>query len=334
MNQPLVTVLMPVYNGEAFLREAIDSILNQTFSDFEFLIINDGSTDSTEAIIKSYNDPRINYHKNEQNIKLIATLNKGLALARGKYIARMDADDISLPDRLEKQVHFMEKNPEVVACGTWAESFGVDNAFVKYEAGHQDIMFKMLYQCHLVHPTVIMRTQEVQSFKPQFDFNFAHAEDYDFFVRLGYKYRLANLQQVLLKYRSHAQSVSKAYDEVQKSNSNIIRHSEFVHLGYPVSGQLVADFAVLNHHAYSKVKSSPAEIKTMFEGMLNANLKSHVFDNTFLEKKLSYLWFHYCYKVTTPNVFYSSKILSKHSKPTALQKAKWIVKKLRPNTNA
>lgn len=320
---------MPVYNGEAFLHEAIDSILNQTFTDFEFLIINDGSTDGTEKIIKSYTDPRINYHKNEQNIKLIATLNKGLALATGKYIARMDADDISLPERLEKQVQFMEHNLHVVACGAWAETFGVDNAFVKYEAGHQDIMFKMLYQCHLVHPTVIMRTQEVQSFKPQFDFNFAHAEDYDFFVRLGYKYQLANLQQVLLKYRSHAKSVSKAYDEVQKTNSNIIRHSQFAHLGYAVSPQLLADFAILNHHAYSKVKSTPAEIKTMFENMLKANAQSRAFDNLFLEKKLSYLWFHYCYKVATPNVFYSSKILSQHSKPTALQKVKWQVKRLK-----
>ena len=110
MSKPLVSVLMAVYNGEKYLLEAIESILNQTYTNFEFLIINDGSTDSTEEIILSYSDQRIRYIKNEQNLKLIASLNKGLDLAKGKYIARMDADDISLPDRLEKQVNFLERN--------------------------------------------------------------------------------------------------------------------------------------------------------------------------------------------------------------------------------
>jgi glycosyltransferase involved in cell wall biosynthesis len=99
-----ISVLMPVYNAEKYLKESICSILNQTYGDFEFLIINDGSTDKSEEIILSFKDERIVYHKNESNIKLIATLNKGIALARGKYIARMDADDISLPDRLLHQV--------------------------------------------------------------------------------------------------------------------------------------------------------------------------------------------------------------------------------------
>ena len=111
---PEITVLMPVYNGEKYLRPAIESILNQTFSDFEFLIINDGSTDNSESIILSYKDERIRYVKNENNLKLIKTLNKGIDLARGKYIARMDADDISLPTRLEREIEYMESHPE---CG-------------------------------------------------------------------------------------------------------------------------------------------------------------------------------------------------------------------------
>ena len=329
MKQVAVTVLMPVYNGEAFLREAIESILHQTFTDFEFLIINDGSTDRSEEIIKSYSDPRIVYNTNETNIKLIATLNKGLALAQGKYIVRMDADDISMPQRIEKQVAFMEAHTEVVACGTWAQSFGVENTLIKYEAGHNDIMFKMLYQCHLVHPTIIMRAREVQSFTPQFDPNYAHAEDYDFFVRLGYKFQLANLQEMLLKYRSHTNSVSKEYRSVQLHNSNTIRHNQFNRLGYPAKLQELIDFETLNHHDYTQVRSSPEEIKVLFEGMVEANRKSHVFVQEFLEKKLSYLWFHYCYKVSGPKVFFSSKVLSAYSKPTAVQTIKWHAKRLR-----
>jgi len=328
MSQP-VSVLMPVYNAETYLREAIDSILNQTFSDFEFIIINDGSTDSSEAIIKSYTDPRIRYYKNENNLKLIATLNKGLALAKGKYIVRMDADDISLPTRLEKQVAFMEKHPEVVACGTWVYSFGVEDCYIKYEAGHDDIMFKMMYQCHFIHPSIIMRAHVVKSFTPQFDFRYAHAEDYDFFVRLGYRHKLANIREVLLHYRTHEKSVSKEYKETQKLNSRIIIHQQFEHLGYPVSDQLIDDFTELNHHAYTKVKSTPLQVKQFLEHMLRANHHSHVFSKDFLEKKLSYLWFHYCYKVSTPKVFYSSNILTKYSKPTALQTIRWQVKSLK-----
>ena len=100
MINPVVTVLMPVYNAEEYLVEAIESVLNQTFRDFEFLIINDGSTDRSEKIIKTFTDERIRYIRNSKNLKIVQTLNKGLALAKGIYIARMDADDISLPLRL------------------------------------------------------------------------------------------------------------------------------------------------------------------------------------------------------------------------------------------
>src|SRR4051794_29608800 len=116
---PKVTVLLAVYNGERYLREAIDSILGQTFQDFEFLIINDGSTDSTREIILSYHDPRIRLVDNEDNIGQTRSLNRGLALAAGQFVARQDADDISEPERLASQVAFLEIHPEVVLLGTW-----------------------------------------------------------------------------------------------------------------------------------------------------------------------------------------------------------------------
>jgi len=118
MKEPKVTVLMPVYNGEKYLNEAIDSILGQTFKDFKFLIINDGSTDGTADILKSYKDSRIKVTNNEKNIGLTKSLNKGLKMAKSEYIARMDADDISLPTRLQKQVEFMDSHPKVGVCGT------------------------------------------------------------------------------------------------------------------------------------------------------------------------------------------------------------------------
>ena len=112
-----LTVLMPVYNAEKYLKPALESILNQTYKDFEFLIIDDGSTDKSLEIIKSYNDSRIRLIGHEQNQKLIATLNEGIKLAQGEYIARMDADDISAPERLQKQMEFLEKHPATVVLG-------------------------------------------------------------------------------------------------------------------------------------------------------------------------------------------------------------------------
>jgi len=155
---PEVTVLMSVYNGSKYLAEAIESILHQSYTDFEFLIINDGSTDLSEKIIKSYNDRRINYIKNNENIGLTRSLNKGLCLARGKYIARMDADDISMPDRFKEQVDFMEKNENVVACGTFIELFGIKTGKIKYPIKDKEIREKFIFNPPLAHPTAVSYT--------------------------------------------------------------------------------------------------------------------------------------------------------------------------------
>ena len=122
---PKISVLMPTYNGAKLLSETIDSILNQTFKDFEFIIINDCSPeDETDKIIAKYNDPRIRYIYNDKNLGISGSSNKGISLARGKYIARQDHDDISLPTRLEEQYNYMESHPEVGICGTYSKSFG------------------------------------------------------------------------------------------------------------------------------------------------------------------------------------------------------------------
>ena len=123
---------MAAYNEEAYIRDAIVSVLNQTYENFEFIIINDGSTDQTESIIISITDKRIKYLKNEVNIKLIDSLNKGIALATGKYIARMDSDDICFPERLEKQVEFMEANPNIGISGAQLELFGRSKGQMNY----------------------------------------------------------------------------------------------------------------------------------------------------------------------------------------------------------
>lgn len=164
LNTPLVSVVMPVYNGEKYLPEAIDSILKQTFTDFELLLINDASTDNSEKIINSYNDSRIIYIKNEQNLGLIKTLNKGLDLAKGEYIARMDQDDISSHERFAKQIALFESNLEIGVCGTWFTLFreNHEDQIIEHPEYNDSIKIGLLTSCFIGHPTVMMRKKQLK----------------------------------------------------------------------------------------------------------------------------------------------------------------------------
>lgn len=228
---PLISILLPVYNGELFLSETITSILNQTFTEFEFIIINDGSTDKTEEIILSYSDSRIVYVKNEQNVQLIATLNKGLRLCNGKYIARIDADDIALPNRLEEQLCFMEKNPEIGVCGSWVETIGLEqNRIVQFHSDHDLIRMELLLHNYLHHPSVMIRNSILTNHKLQYP-NCLHAEDYAMWVQLAKHTKFHILPKVLLKYRMHENSIGAQYNDIQLQQSAIIRKNQYEDLG-------------------------------------------------------------------------------------------------------
>jgi glycosyltransferase involved in cell wall biosynthesis len=214
---PLVSVLMPVYNGEEYLNIAIDSILNQTFTNFEFLIINDGSTDNTDNIILSYTDQRIRYIKNEQNLKLIATLNKGILLAKGKYIARMDADDISLPQRLEKQINFLENNPQIGLCGTFMKTLGNTKDYtIGYEVNSDNIKFRLLFDTHFPHPAAVLRKSVLQEFKLEYEAEFIHVEDYVLWNRMAEHTELAIIPEVLVIKREHENQISVVHLQTQQ----------------------------------------------------------------------------------------------------------------------
>ena len=320
-----ITVLMPVYNASNYLNEAIESILNQSFIDFEFLIINDGSTDQSEEIIMSYKDARIRYIKKEENQRLIATLNEGFKLAKGKYIVRMDADDISLPKRLEKQFRFMEGNSQIVLSGSWCESFGDNRGISKYQTNHDAIKFKMMYQCHIVHPTIIIRKSILDTINPKFDPNFIHAEDYELFVRIGENHLLANIPEVLLKYRVHSKSISNTYTEIQLKNSAEIRTRIFKNLGFSISKELLDDYIKLNYQDYKNINSSGIQIKNMLEQIKLKNDESGYFNYDYLEVQIALVWFHYCYNTKQRNLYYNS-FLSKSKAIRKLDKIKLFIK--------
>ena len=209
-----VTVLLSVFNGEKYLSYAIESILRQTFTDFEFLIIDDGSFDNTINIIDSFKDDRIRLIRNSENYGLTKSLNKGIVLSNGKYIARIDADDISLPTRLEKQVAFMDKNPDVGICGSWFQYINKD-IIKKHPTEHEDIKTALFENNAIGHPTAIFRKNIITNFNLFYNETFTAAQDYELWVRASQVTKLANIPEVLVQYRSHNKQVSVVNRKVQ-----------------------------------------------------------------------------------------------------------------------
>lgn len=189
MSRPMISVLMPAYNCAKYLPQSIESILGQTFTDFEFIIINDGSTDDTESVILSYGDPRIVYLKNEKNAGLVFTLNRALQEVEGKYVARMDGDDISLPDRFEKQFMFMERNRDIDVLATFVDLIDENG----HKTGHwaEDIQhadansirkFLVKNNC-IAHPTVMVKSEVLLKYR--YYVQQALSEDYDLWLRIS-----------------------------------------------------------------------------------------------------------------------------------------------------
>ena len=210
MHSPIMSVVMSIFNGQAFLPEAVGSILNQTFREFEFVIIDDGSTDGTAGALSSYarRDGRIRVVRHE-NKGRAESLNVGIELARGKYIARMDADDISPPERLRMQIDFMERRPDVGLLGGAIELISSKGTVIdtrRPPLEDSEIRSSML-RYNPYHPAVVMR-REITLAAGGYRRALLDADDYDMYLRIGERSQLANLDQVVLQYRLHPQQVS------------------------------------------------------------------------------------------------------------------------------
>jgi len=235
---------MPVYNGEKYLKEAIDSILNQIFTEFEFIIINDGSTDNTEQIILSYSDERIRYVKNEANLKIVKSLNKGLWLAKGEYIARMDADDVAPTNRLAVQYDFMRNNSAVSVCGSYMQVYEESCNVWRVPLTSNEIKAHMLFECCLYHPTVIFKKDLVIK-NEGYRESFSGAEDYELWQRLSQVTGVcfANIPEPLLKYRVHPLVDRGVYKEKQRRLAGDIRFRQLTKLGLVPTEE---DFFLIN----------------------------------------------------------------------------------------
>ena len=225
MIMPQVSVLLPVFNAQDYLRESIDSILNQSFTDFELIIINDGSKDGSKDIIDSYADPRIKVI-DQDNAGLPVSLNRAIAIAKGKYLARQDADDVSLPNRLVEQVRFMESNPSCGLLGTWAQILEVNTPTdreLNHPSDNGEIQIKIMFYNCFVHSSVMIRKESlnVAGIYPEDPAKFP-PEDYDLWLRIAKNFQVANLPKILLQYRELPGSISRQKLELMQERARLM----------------------------------------------------------------------------------------------------------------
>jgi len=309
--QPLVTVLIPVYNREQYIHQAVTSILSQSFTDYELLIMDDGSTDNTLKIINSFQDKRIHVHHSSVNRGIEATVNEGINKAKGKYIARMDADDISLPDRLQMQVSYLERHPETDILGSAIQVLK-DKRPGKIRFAprtDQEIRVQMLFHNPLFNPTVMARKHIIEH--TPCPYGFRYAEDYKHWVDLADSATFGNLDKVLLQYRIHKQQVTSTGEVESRKNRNTIRRI-YLKKSFPeLQEEDIRIFSGMTEH---NQHHSLESIKAVLEKIALLNEREALFDQEVLLKQLGYKWHTCCRKS-----FESRKTIRKIHKTTILR---------------
>lgn len=284
----LVTILMSVYNEEKYVKAAIQSILNQTYKNFEFIIFDDASIDDTWEIIKSFDDSRIIAIKNEKNCGLTCNLNKGILMAKGKYIVRMDGDDISYPERVMKQIQFMENNPSVVVSGTAMKFFGKSNQLLKMPLKDDELRVKMLFGSVIMHPSFIIRKEVLEKYSIRYNEKLRYAQDYGILQRLCNYGEIANLSDVLVKYRVHEEQVSEAKRSQQKECADATRQKILMQMRICLNEEAIkywSDFCIVNLHRIG-IREKRV-LRRICGTILERNKIMHIYNQTVLKDTLN-----------------------------------------------
>lgn len=300
MTNPLVSVLFPCYNVEKYLDESLLSLLNQTYDNIEIIAINDCSTDSTRKILEKYanQDARVKVYNNDVNLKLIRTLNKGIELCSGKYIARMDADDISLPQRIEKQVRFLEENPDysVVSSLFYAFKSGSNKrSLYRNPSRYEDLQAALLFNSVICHPASMIRKTLFTDLRLKFEETYIHVEDYALWSKALYLTKLANLDEPLLLYRVHENQISTIYDREQVENKKKVFKIHCEKLGLPVDEDTLDIYASVAESVPS-VSSFDylSDCEKFMLLLLDKNSRLHFCSEEYLERLLSLHWLRLC----------------------------------------
>lgn len=293
VEQSLVSCIMANYNTEAkLLHVAIQSILNQTYDNFELIIVDDCSTNDSYQILLDYQklDTRIKIFRNEKNRGLPYSLNKGISMANGEYIARMDTDDISLETRFQKQVEYFNKNPHIDICGTFVKQIGIRNTVLSVPfTKAQECKCQLLFSSCLYHPTVMIRSQFLNQYKLNYNEDYLCAQDYDLWVRCSVYGEIGVLDRVLLLYRVHSNQISSKKIRKQQEYSIEICKRMLKNVGI----QEMLDEMIILFLGYERISEDKVlRLKIFIEQIIEANEDSGYFSKRHIERILSYRFFY------------------------------------------
>ena len=285
---PTVSILMPVYKTAPFLREAMDSMLSQTFTDFELIVLNDCSPDNAEEILDEYNDPRIVRYLGKENVGLANVLNVGMQMAKGKYIARMDSDDISSPNRLEVQIDYLERHPDIDLCSCGMNLFGaMEDQWIR-ESDFETVRINALFFSPVLHASSVWKRDTFEMLGLRFRQEMVPAEDYDLWCRaLSGGLRLVNIPYCMYQYRIHPnQATGNMEKRLQKEQ--VVREG-YLHTLFPEAEE--KDIISI---AAMKPCLDPDEFKNTANKLLSLSAETSFFNK---EKLRNYLKKHYKYLV-------------------------------------
>jgi glycosyltransferase involved in cell wall biosynthesis len=284
--KPQITVLMSAFNSEAHIAEAISSILVQTFDAFALLIIDDGSTDATFEIAMSFADTRVKVLRLEKNQGLAAALNVGINQITSPYIARMDADDISVKERLALQWSFMQENPELGFSGSFVDSFGQETLRFIYPTDHTHLAIALLTYNPIAHPTVIFRRETVTRYHLRYRPAYSYCEDYDLWARAIRYVRVANLPLSLLNYRLHDAQVTNRHHQIQQPLARRIKLAQMEYLCDGLASSELELYATLIEGSPKFSVPMSDEKAALKQKILRSNTRKGLYDHALLARAL------------------------------------------------
>lgn len=303
--KPKVTVMMPVYNGEKYIAEAIKSLLVQTFEDFELLIMNDGSTDGTVRIIKSFDDQRIRLIENGKNLGTILTRNKGLKECRGEYIAMLDSDDLAKPTRLKKQVDFLDKHPDFGIIGSWvdlinSQSKPLGSNWKNNFAPEEIPIFLLFHTCFSMSAVMVRKSAvPVEGFIE----GYIPAEDYEIWIRITNKWKSYNLPEILTTYRIHANSLSKTQSELQNTVVNKIVKSQLLKLSINPSEKELILHRTNDTYRGNDIKKFILERDGWLFRLRETNERLNIYNKKIFNRVIGSMWLKSCKSNTAPGLW-------------------------------
>ena len=336
--KPFVSVVMPVFNRREFLAQAVESILNQTLTDFELIIVDDCSTDGSRDVIRQFSqqDRRIRVIQNAANQGIAAARNIGNLAARGNFIAIMDSDDIAYPARLEKQVDYLQKNPEVGVCGTWIRYVGATNKTTwKTPLTDDEIRCGMLFGMCFANPTVMFRRTLITEHALMNDPAFTLAEDYDIWSRALEFAKMGNIGEVLLNYRIHPQQITVEANQKLFYLTSLIHKRQLNKIGLNFTNEDLALHNKISGTSFSNREVSLPEIENWLIKLQKANIASNTYSVSAFQQEISQRW-ALCVFRSSMNLKNLAVVLSSPLKPAGkwgkykiVFFLKWVLFKLR-----